>query len=175
MICEHCKKNEATTHIHTVINGVVTEKNLCGYCAAKLGYNQFGTNSLANMLASMFGEVGRSNLPKKRCECCGAAFSDIAETGRVGCAECYKVFADELIPYIKRLHGSTSHIGKRPGGLYTGSSLVSVKKNETALQINRIDTLREELKKCIANEEFEKAAKLRDEIKMLSNEVNKDE
>lgn len=174
MLCENCKKNNATTHIHTVINGVVTDKNLCGYCAAKLGYNNFSHNPLANMLASMFGEVGHSNLSAKKCACCGSSFSDIAETGRVGCAECYNTFSDELLPYIKRLHGSTSHIGKKPSSLRP-KTLVSVEKKETAIQVSPIERLKEELRRCIEREEYEKAATLRDKIKSLSKEDAKNE
>lgn len=169
MLCENCKKNSATTHIHTVINGVVTDKNLCGYCAAKLGYSSFSHNPLANMLASMLGEVGHSKLDTKRCECCGSSFSDIAETGKVGCAECYSAFKEELLPYIKRLHGSTSHIGKKPSSKQV-KSLVSVEKKETGMQISRVELLKEELRHCIENEEYEKAAKLRDEIRSINKE-----
>ena len=76
------------------IGGVVREINLCGYCAAEEGYNSIGHNSLAGMLASMLGEVTSSHLASKstRCAVCGSDFSDIAQTGKVGCAECYKTF-----------------------------------------------------------------------------------
>ena len=57
MLCDNCGKNNATTHIHSVVNGVLTEKNLCGYCAAKEGYGNFAGNGFAQMLASMFGDV----------------------------------------------------------------------------------------------------------------------
>lgn len=170
MLCENCKKNEATTHIKTVINGKVTSKNLCSYCAAKLGYNHFGHDSLANMLASVFSDMESDGLPEKRCNCCHSRFSDIAETGRVGCAECYKTFKDELMPYIKRLHGSTSHVGKKPSIVSSAGTLVSVEKAVTGIQRNRVDVLREELKNCIEREEYEKAAKLRDEIRDLTKE-----
>ena len=103
MLCEKCGKNHATTHIKTVVNGVVKEYNLCPYCAAKYGYT---TNSLAGMLASMFGEISSGQLSKHQTKCsvCGAAFSDIAKTGKVGCSECYTVFYNDLLPYLKRVH-----------------------------------------------------------------------
>lgn len=168
MLCENCGKNEATTYIHTVINGVVTEKNLCGYCAAKGGYHGFGQNSLTNMLASMFSDVGKTAIPTKRCECCGSAFSDIAETGKVGCSKCYNTFYNELLPYIKRLHSGTTHIGKKP--IKQSNALVSIEKHETGLQRSRIDILKEQLQRCIEREEYEKAATIRDEIKGLNKE-----
>lgn len=156
MLCEKCGKNHATTHIKTVVNGFVKEYNLCPYCAAKEGYT---TNSLAGMLSSMFGEISSGELPKKQTKCsvCGAAFSDIAKTGKVGCSECYKVFYNELLPYLKRVHGSTNHSGKVPE-----SAPISVKeKTET------IDELRNELTRLVAEEKYEQAAVIRDKIKEL--------
>ncbi len=160
MLCENCHKNTATTHIRTVINGVVTEKNLCGYCAAMSGYSKFSNNSFASMLASMFGnELASEKLRETRCECCNTSFSDIAETGKIGCSECYKTFNNRLLPYIRRLHGTTEHIGKRPVGVI--AELVPVSKE------SKIDTLRGELLEAVKAEEFERAAVLRDEIRKL--------
>ncbi len=157
MLCENCKKNMATTHIRTVINGVVIEKNLCGYCAAKGGYSKFVNNSFASMLASMFGdELATGNIRESRCSCCNTRFSDIAETGKMGCSECYKAFRDKLIPYLKRVHGTTEHIGKR------------VSNSSSALTVqDKKESLRREMLEAVQAEEFEKAAKLRDEIRKI--------
>ncbi|MBR3594488.1 MAG: UvrB/UvrC motif-containing protein [Clostridia bacterium] len=160
MLCEKCHKNTATTHIKTVINGVVTEKNLCGFCAAAEGYSQFANNSFASMLASMFGnELATGTIKETRCSCCGTAFSDIAETGKMGCSECYATFKDRLLPYLRRLHGTTEHTGKRLNSV--GAGLVAVSEE------SKIEQLRTQLLEAIKAEEFEKAAVLRDEIKSL--------
>lgn len=162
MLCENCMKNPATTHIRTVINGVVTEKNLCGYCAAKSGYSKFVNNGFASMLASMFGnELATGNITEARCECCNTRFSDIAETGKMGCSECYKAFSDKLIPYLKRVHGTTEHIGKRLD--FKNSSLAPITPKA------RKEQLRNEMLKAVQDEDFEKAALLRDEIKKLED------
>lgn len=162
MLCENCMKNPATTHIRTVINGVVTEKNLCGYCAAKSGYSKFVNNGFASMLASMFGnELATGNITEARCECCNTRFSDIAETGKMGCSECYKAFSDKLIPYLKRVHGTTEHIGKHLD--FKNSSLAPITPKA------RKEQLRNEMLKAVQDEDFEKAALLRDEIKKLED------
>ena len=57
MLCDKCGKNNATTHIKQIINGVVTERNLCSSCAAEEGYSKFPHGGLADMLASMFGDI----------------------------------------------------------------------------------------------------------------------
>ena len=113
MLCEKCGKNSATTHIHTVINGIVREKNLCSQCAMEEGY---ANNSLSGMLASMFGDTAllRESAAKKVCPVCKTDFSKISKTGKVGCGECYKTFKEELYPYLKRVHSSVKHTGKVP-------------------------------------------------------------
>ncbi len=162
MLCEKCGKNHATTHIRSVVNGVITERNLCGYCAATEGYNDLSHNSLGEMLASMFGDVLSSGSlsAKLRCSCCGASFSDIAESGRVGCSECYKTFYDQLLPYLKRVHGSTKHAGKIPNR----APLIVRPAEET------VDSLRMKLNELIRQENFEEAVIVRDKIKKLEGE-----
>ena len=161
MLCEKCGKNHATTHIKTVVNGVVKEYNLCPYCAAKYGYT---TNSLAGMLASMFGEISSGELSKHQTKCsvCGAAFSDIAKTGKVGCSECYTVFYNDLLPYLKRVHGSTKHAGKVPDS----APLMVDPKTET------VDELRNQLSRLVAEEKYEQAAVIRDKIKEMEEKGN---
>lgn len=164
MLCEKCGKNHATAHIRTVVNGVVNELNLCGYCAAAGGYTDFPHNSLAQMLATMLGESvnKRISSQEKRCPVCNAGFSDIAESGRMGCAECYKVFGKELLPYLKRVHGSTKHIGKVPN-----SAPLAVKPAEDSAEALRLT-----LNRLVSEERYEEAAVVRDKIKKLEEKGN---
>lgn len=165
MLCQKCKKNHATTHIHSVINGVVSEIELCSACAAESGYTTTVKSPLVDMLASVFGDFSSVpvSLSAVRCDCCGSVFADIAKTGKVGCANCYEIFGNELLPYIKRVHGTTKHIGKKPNN----AALVVSKKDEIA-------ELRLKLKELIEKENFEEAAVVRDEIKKAEGE-NADE
>ena len=164
MMCDKCGKNPATTHVKTVVNGVVKESNLCPHCAAKEGYGSFGKMSLANMLASMFGDsIASGTSTKERCKCCGSSFSDIAQSGRVGCSECYETFKAELMPSLNRLHGKVQHVGKKP---YATVS-------EEAKMENKLSELKAELKAAVEAEEYEKAAKLRDEIRNIEGKEDK--
>lgn len=162
MLCEKCKKNIATTHIRSVVNGVVTEKHLCGYCAVNEGYDDIKGNNLTKMLSSMFGDtlIGGNESQIVRCECCGSSFADIAESGKCGCPECYKTFSDELMPYLKRVHGSTKHIGKIPNR----APLTVAVDTET------VDGLRSKLNRLVREEKYEEAAVIRDKIKRLEDE-----
>lgn len=162
MLCDKCGKKNATTHIKQIINGVVTERNLCAACAAKEGYQPGG--GLADMLSSMLEDISglRMNDTTVSCPVCGATFADIAQTGRVGCAECYKTFYSDLLPYLKRVHGSVHHIGKVPN-----SAPLAVKAEEET-----VDSLRMELNRLVSEEKFEEAAVIRDKIKNLEEKGN---
>ena len=161
MLCEKCGINHATTHIKTVVNGIAREYNLCEACAVGYGYTG---NTLTGMLASMFGDISKSLNPeeKKRCPVCDSSFSDIAKIGKVGCAECYSTFYDDLLPYLKRVHGSTKHVGKVPNN----APLAVMPKTES------IESLRNELSRLVAEENYEQAAIVRDKIKELEAENN---
>ncbi len=162
MLCEKCGKYNATTHIHSYVNGVVTEKYLCSHCAAQEGIDGFAADGLNGLLSSMFGDVfsleDRSD--EKRCSCCNMSFSDIAKSGKVGCPECYKTFYSELLPYLKRVHGSIKHTGIIPN-----KAPLVVKNSEDTLNALKI-----QLASLVKEEKFEEAAIVRDKIKKLEEE-----
>lgn len=152
MFCDKCGKNHATTHIKTVVNGIVTEQNLCSECAAESGYKGFGGASISEMLSTMLGG-NNFNLNGVKCSLCGTDFAEISKTGKVGCSECYKTFKKELLPYLRRIHGSVKHTGKVPN--------IDVPKKDT------IEELKVQLIHLIEEENYEEAAVVRDKIKEL--------
>ena len=159
MLCQNCGKNEATTHLKRIINGEAAETHLCSQCAAALGYNSvfsdFGLN-LSDLFGGFFGDMPVSRLSNRviRCEKCGCSFDDIVKSGMVGCADCYTTFYDKLQPSLQRIHGKTTHQGKFPQGA-----------SEEVKKAHKLSELRAELNKAIDEQNFERAAQLRDEIK----------
>jgi protein arginine kinase activator len=163
MLCDKCKKNEATTHIKTNINGVVSSHNLCAHCAAQYGGSPFGMG-ISQMLGSFF-DGGSAPVGKTvRCPQCGASFEEIAASGKVGCDKCYEVFLDRLVPSLERMHGRSKHVGKAPA--------VHLAQAEQHSAADELDRLRAELRAAIEVQEFERAAELRDKIKALEAESN---
>lgn len=159
MLCQSCGKNPANTHIKKVINGELTEYMLCEKCVAKMGYsNIFEGFDFDNLLGSFFANTEPKLMLQnnKRCDFCGASFEDISSAGKVGCAKCYDVFFEQLMPSIKRIHGNTKHSGK----------YASAAGTENLLK-NQIQTLNERMKIAISEQNFEEAAKIRDELKSL--------
>ena len=118
MLCQSCGKKTATTHIKTIVNGKLTQYHLCADCAKMKGYGnifQDWSFSFGNMLGGLLGTTIQEE-EILRCEKCGASFEEISKTGKIGCAHCYEIFRRKLAPVIQRIHGTTQHKGKVPGG-----------------------------------------------------------
>ncbi len=152
-------------HVKQVVNGQGMELNLCSQCAAKLGYAEMvnaGSFNIGDLLGSMLGfqlpqsYVRAPAAPAERCPVCGAAYSDLVQSGKAGCANCYSVFGEGLGESVARIHGNVTHEGKLPGR--AGKHLKS--KRET-------ERLEKELKAAIGSQEFERAAELRDKLREL--------
>ena len=162
MLCQHCKQHEATTVVKTMINGKCEEHRLCPKCAHELGYDKMFPDFSADfggLLSGFFSNALPAVSGATHCSSCGSTLNDIKRTGKVGCADCYDTFFDELLPTIRSVHGNTFHKGKHPGDIeYTVN-------DEKTGDTDKLTKLRDELKKAIADENFERAAQLRDEIK----------
>lgn len=164
MLCQNCGKNEATTHIKQIINGDMAESHLCSECASHLGYSDmfsgFGLN-LSELFGGFLGDTKPSISSGKtpRCPKCGSSFDEIVHSGKVGCADCYRTFYDRLLPSIQRIHGKIKHSGKT-----AVSSPVQPKIETTA---EKIEKLKAAMNDAVSKQEFETAAKIRDEIKAL--------
>ena len=153
MKCERCP-NEASFFYNETVNGKSGSLALCADCAAKAGFFTAGAaKSLENDLYSVLFQ--KKQFPTaKACPACGATWAMIAESGAVGCPDCYNAFREELALSIRRMHGNTRHVGRAPARLKA--------KREKA---DRVAELRAELKAAIETENFEQAAKLRDAIR----------
>lgn len=169
MVCQSCGKKTATTHIKTIVNGKLTEYHLCSDCAGEKGYNTLFNNwnlDFGNMLGGLIGN-SRQSSQVLRCEKCGSSFAEISKTGKLGCADCYKVFRSQLIPVIQRVHGTTRHKGKMPGG--SALRIADNKNQMVSVSESPIDEKKRLLRQAIEAQEFEKAAVLRDEIKEMES------
>ena len=171
MLCQSCKKNQATSHIKNIVNGELTEMHLCSECAAKQGYSNVFDHmfDIGSFMSGFMGEPSFALATEKHCPNCGITFSQITKSGRVGCAKCYDVFYDRLIPSIKRIHGNTFHTGKRlrKPQLKSGENHTI---NAEVSQKSELERLSSELQNAVKNQEFEKAAQLRDKINALKSE-----
>ena len=103
MLCEVCKKNDATIHITKIVNGVKYEFNACEKCAKEKGDFNFSGQvdfsspfTFQNILSGIMDYIGTTNQPEKSsdisCSNCGATYGEFKQRGLVGCSQCYESF-----------------------------------------------------------------------------------
>lgn len=175
MICGICKSNTATIHYKTNLNGKQTELYLCPECAKKHGIGKktvfepidvidgfFGKSAddiFGGLFAGMMNDGSEKSINEPAvCKVCGMRFSEFLHGGKIGCAECYNAFSSSLNSTVKRIHGHASHCGKVPEGR---KNAMSEKK--------KLEELRAKLNEAIEKQEYEMAAKYRDEIREIEN------
>ncbi|MBQ6019555.1 MAG: UvrB/UvrC motif-containing protein [Clostridia bacterium] len=168
MLCQNCRRNEASTHIRRIVNGTAAEYHLCPECADKLGYaSPLGGlgNGLGELFGSFLGDIPISRLSNRviRCEKCGCSFDDIVKSGKVGCADCYELYYDKLLPSLRKIHGQTAHVGKKP-------RTAAETPQKTAAAPDKTAELKQKLAEAVENQNFELAAVLRDEIRRMEAE-----
>ena len=164
MLCENCKEREVEIHLTKVENDTKVTLHLCKQCAQQKGF-ETGESILKSPLGGFIQAMGKGStnvLPSPadglRCAACGSTLRDFRESGRLGCARCYEAFNAHLRDLLRRLHGSSQHVGERyarPGA--DGSA-------DPRLML--LD-LKEQLRRAVENENFELAAELRDRIRVL--------
>lgn len=163
MTCEKCSKRNATYHMTAIENNKKTESHLCEECAKGAGVGfKFGPS-----VSDLLGGLGKKSVGSgsgKKCASCGNTLAQIQQSGRVGCANDYEVFAEEMKAILQHIHGSTTHAGKVPGRpapdrrMILDAELAKIKK---------------ELDVIVKAEKYEEAAKIRDRIKEIGVDLSK--
>ena len=147
MKCENCGKNEVTFVYHSNINGKVEEKHLCSECAGQLGYMKKLVLHSRAMHEELFGSrlFGRS------------MFEDFFSP-RMGWLSPFEELFEEMpaLSAAKEKPAEEDHLlGEKEQGHFA--------------RMRKLNALRAEMKKAVRQEEFERAAQLRDEIRALEN------
>ncbi len=160
MLCEECQKNQASVLITLVITGKNTTRHLCGECMAKLK-SDFASGNIQSLLSSILSTMTaqKEETSDLVCSRCGLSFKHFKDTGKLGCAQCYHDFQEELKPMLLRIHGRSQHSGRVP---FTSS--------EEKSRMDAIAHLRTRLEAAIEQEAFEDAAVFRDQLKELMKE-----
>ena len=167
MLCERCKKNEATIHLSEVIKDMKSEIHLCESCANEVGLNAKISNfslSIPEMLTFLNVDEITDYNDDKYCTTCSSGFIDYKKNGKLGCPECYNNMAEFIASVIIGHHGEKRHIGKSPvyneKAYYSDGDLRNYKVND-----ENTDYLQAQLASAIDDERYEEAAILRDKIK----------
>lgn len=155
MRCQHCKKNIATVSHLEIINGEAFESHLCDSCYASL-YGELNSQANVDLLAGLFGAPVKK---RKICSVCGTTYAEYERTGLLGCANCYDVFKEELIPSISRIQGKVIHVGK-----------VAKYNGDFGLH-SKLKTLQEQLECALREKRFEDAGRLNKQISEITKNL----
>lgn len=173
MKCQHCE-NEATVHEVTVRNGVRVERHLCESCAAQQGIPVQGQASINELISKYLmaqGPMAAGPVPKPAarptvCPTCAMSYAEFKQSGLLGCPDCYVAFEAQLGPLIERAHGGAGqHVGKSPRREARAPEAEREAMEERA---RRLRLIRKQLDDAVHAEQYERAAKLRDELRRLA-------
>ncbi len=155
MICQRCKKNQATVEYKEIVNGKVFEFHLCQACYREMFGELNSTNAdiITNLLAPRVKSI-------ERCPVCGTTYSEYQKTGLLGCPSCYDAFKTELMPVIQRIQGHTEHVGKANNNA------------DKSGYHRQLKELQEQLEEAIKNREFMKANDIYEQINEINSKLN---
>jgi protein arginine kinase activator len=162
MMCENCKKHQATIHLTEIVNNTKKEVHLCEHCAEKQGLVK-QQMSIADFLAGLASggvSASKQKLPDVRCPSCKLSLAEFQSGGRFGCADDYTVFRERIMPLIEKIHDSTQHVGKVPA-----------RAGKNVQREKELRQLQGELKRAVDREEYEKAAQIRDKLRQLEEDA----
>lgn len=158
MVCDICHQNSATMHLTEIINDEVVEMHICQVCAKSKAKELQEQLNISDFLGGLLGveDLGVKN-QTLTCSNCGFSYADFKKKGRLGCSRCYVTFKQLLLPLLRKIHSATRHTGRSP-----------VQKGKKEPIGSKIEQLRLKLNEAIKHEEYEQAARLRDEIKKMT-------
>ena len=172
MQCEICQENPSSVYVTDLVydeetpHGELGTPNLQQICTSCAGELKLPHADLPGQDKAVLFKLLQKTAKKSQraagpsCKTCGMGLTEFRAQGRLGCADCYAVFGPHLAPLLLRMHQATEHTGRAPG--------TDAKEIELTV---RIEKLRERMNVAIREEDYEDAAKLRDELTDLEAKV----
>lgn len=161
MKCENCGKNEVTFVYQSNINGQVTEKHLCSECAQKLGYTQKVAARSQRMMQNFFG--GNSFFGD-------SFFDDFFSPMPSLFGRMNRLLEDPFDDFFADMPALTAAPAQEAQTQEKKEDLVEKEEQSRFARMRQLNALRMEMKKAVHQENFERAAEIRDQIKALEAE-----
>jgi len=148
MKCENCGKNEVTFVYQSNVNGHVTEKHLCADCAEKLGYTQKLAAHSHSMMQNFFGGL----------------FDDFFTPFPSVLGRMNRMLEDPFDDFFTDMPalGAPAEQAPKPQ-----DTLLEKEEQDQISRIRQLNALRLEMQRAVSEENFERAAELRDQIHSL--------
>jgi protein arginine kinase activator len=153
MECNFCQSQQATIFLSQIFKGQVIKLDLCEPCARKLEVTDVqgvAVNELIQKIRRLQEEVSQD--AEIKCPGCGISLAEMRKRGQLGCAQCYEAFASEVAEIIDDNQKGNHHHGKSP------------RKRMADVKTYQREDLQQRLQKAVESEDFETAARLRDEL-----------
>ena len=161
MKCENCGKNEVTFVYQSNINGKITEKHLCSECAEKLGYSQKIAAHNQRMMQNFFGGSMFGN----------GFFDDFFSPMPSLFGRMNRMLEDPFDDFFADMPAlSAAPAQQQESQEEKKDDLVGKEEQSRFAYMRKMNALRMEMKKAVHQENFERAAELRDQIKALETE-----
>lgn len=160
MLCSQCQERDAVVHLTQIVDNAVTQVHLCEKCATERGIETSSSapmHPLGEFLQAAQQQAVQMPGDAARCSYCGTSLREFRASGRLGCARCYTAFERSLRELLRRVHGSSAHVGRG----YAGADAPALERGATLAE------LRGRLADAIQDEQFEVAATLRDQIRTM--------
>jgi protein arginine kinase activator len=184
MKCDMCE-NTASVFLTQIVDGKMTQVNLCDKCSKDKGVTDPTGFQLAEFLLGTAAQKKTKAVSTEddtlACPECGFTRAHLKKIGRMGCPECYRTFQEDLDGMLKAMHKGTRHVGKTPGKPVPAVSTAAARRLEAgagepapsdkppsaASTKKRLAELKSAIEKAVEEERYEDAAKLRDEMRAL--------
>ncbi len=142
--------------------------------------SESGLSDEENALNSLLGDTSglhaffddkpgeRREIVAKRCPKCSITWDRLRQDGRAGCGRCYETFSEQLHEVMERVQHAVHHTGKRPRAADKRRRRL---EHLRARRDHRLEMLNRRLEEALREERFEEAAKLRDQIRIVSSTI----
>jgi protein arginine kinase activator len=169
-----CGEEGAVIHLLRVQDGAVTHTRLCHSCAESLAGQTEGISLVLAVPAALRQIAGAASRDEpaapaqpqeenRVCTLCGTTLADLKESGTVGCAVCYQVFAEQLAAAVQDGVDPVEHLGKIPHRAPASDTL-----RHEVIRLKRM------LSELVETERFEEAAGVRDRLADLARDQQED-
>lgn len=155
MLCDKCKKNQATFHKTVVINGESYETHLCDQCVDMTdwgGWDGFDDDFLPNFFEPSFS-LNFLDYNEKKCPTCKSTFRDFLRRGKLGCKDCYDTFEMEIRDMLENME-----------------SPIDIDLGIDEIEPSKLSSLQAKLQKAVEEERYEDAGEIKKQIDKIKGE-----